>query len=121
MRSSHGQSGILKMAMFLFVAIFVLPLAGMADVPQTAEEHRQLAEAYHKKAEAEREIVREHEKMKVEYREHSAGNPKFGETRWVKKIDRHCNALIDKARILAEEFQKFADWHGMRAAELEGK
>ena len=51
----------------------------------------------------------------------SAGNPKFGETRWVKKMDRHCNALIGKAKVLAEEFQKFADWHGMRAAELEGK
>ena len=93
----------------------------MADVPQTAEEHRQLAESYQKKAEAEREIVRGHEKMKVEYRMHAAGNPKFGETRWVKKMDRHCNALIGKAKVLADEFQKFADWHVMRAAELEGK
>lgn len=121
MKSSHRQLGVLRLIMFLLVATFVLPLAGMADVPQTAEEHRQLAESYQKKAEAERGIIREHEKMKIEYRKHSAGNPKFDETRWVKKMDRHCNALIDKAKFLAEEFQKFADWHGMRAAELEGK
>ncbi len=101
--------------------VFMLPLRGWSVVvPETADQHLALAQSYEDRAAKERQTVAEHEKMKVDYREQVAVSPK-SESLLVKKMDKHCDAIIATAKELEREFEKFAEWHRMRASELEGK
>jgi hypothetical protein len=36
-------------------------------------------------------------------------------------IAKHCGAIIKDAKKLQDDFKAFAQWHHMRAAELQGK
>ncbi len=62
-----------------------------------------------------------HRKMYADYKMTVAIHPKGPENPWLKKMRDHCDRYIKDAEILAADAEKFADFHRMRAAELQGK
>ena len=102
------------------VAIGLLfPMQGWSIAPETTQGHLTLAQTYQEKADAQRQLIAEHERMKADYKEQVATSPKFSSS-LVAKMNEHCDAIIAKAKDLAAEFAKFSEWHKMRAKELEG-
>ena len=90
--------------------------------PQTAQEHRDLAESYKKKAAEYRAEAESHKKMLADYSKGVAKNPKdTGENPYIKKMRLHCEKYIDAAENLAREAGEMARFHEMRAKEMEGK
>lgn len=90
--------------------------------PMTAAEHLAKAEEYKKKAAMYRAEVATHRKMLEDYaRDRLFIVEGMVEDPDVVKMSQHCEAYIKPAEALAIEAEKFADYHRMRAAELEGK
>lgn len=93
-------------------------------VPQTSKEHTALAEAYRKKAASYREEADVHRRMLEAYKKQvavptDAKTPV--ENPWLKKMRVHCEAYIRDAEALAADADSFAEFHTMRAAEMQGK
>ena len=94
----------------------------VADIPQTSQEHIALAESYRKRAAEYRAEAEMHRKMMIDYKKGVAITPKeHSENSWLKKMRLHCEKYIVEAESLAQEADKFADYHMLRAKELEGK
>ena len=94
-------------------------------VPQSPEEHFARAASYTEKAAAYRQEVAAHRKMLSDY-ENSGANPMFKsksgtELPWVAKMRSHCDSYIKQAALLAAEADRFAEFHRMRGAEMQGK
>jgi uncharacterized membrane protein YcgQ (UPF0703/DUF1980 family) len=90
--------------------------------PQTAQEHRDRAEYYKKKAAEYRAEAESHKKMQTDYNKGVAKNPKdTGENPYVKKMRLHCEKYINAAENFAREADEMAKFHEMRAKEVEGK
>lgn len=91
-------------------------------IPQTAQDHKDLAERYQKKAAEYREEIAMHKKMLAEFSKKVAKNPKdTGENPYIKKMRLHCEKYISAAEGLAREADEMAKFHTFRAKELEGK
>lgn len=91
-------------------------------VPQTAQEHRERAEYYQKKAAEYRQDAEAHKKMLADYSKEVARNPKeTSENPYLKKMRLHCDKYVKAAEDLATEADEMAKYHSMRAKELEGK
>ena len=90
-------------------------------VPDTAEQHREKAEMYKAKAAGYRQDADEHRKMLASYKRRMAPTPKTGENPWLKKMRVHCEKFIADADALAREADKFAEYHTLRAAEMNGQ
>ena len=90
-------------------------------VAVTAEDHLAKAAEYRKKAAAYREEAAMHRKMYADYKMTVAINPKAPENPWLRKMRDHCDRYIKDAEALALDAEKFAEYHGFRAAELQGK
>jgi len=90
--------------------------------PQTAQEHRDRAEYYKKKAAEYRAEAESHKKMQADYSKGVAKNPKdTAENPYVKKMRLHCEKYAGAAENLAREADEMAKFHEMRAKEMEGK
>jgi hypothetical protein len=90
----------------------------------TPSEHLALADGYRKKTTAYREDAAAHRQMLADYKTQVAvpTDAKTGiENPWLKKMRVHCEEYIRDADKLAANSEKFADFHTMRAAELQGK
>lgn len=97
--------------------------AGSA-VPETPKEHLALAEAYRKKAASYREEAATHRQMLEAYKKKVTvpTDAKAAiENPWLKKMRVHCEAYIRDAEALAADAEAFAEFHTLRAAELQGK
>lgn len=115
---------IQMLACALTVAI-ALPLAVAAPkLPTTVEDHLALAKQYQEKAATYRAEAKTHRDMAAAYKKsalnaHSVAqgekNPK------VEKDVAHCDAIASAAEKLAAENEKAADYHNLRAKELQGK
>lgn len=91
-------------------------------LPETAEEHYKKAESYKQKAAEYRKEAEEHRQMKAEYAKKIYQHPKDRvENPWIKKMRLHCDKYITQAEALARESEKMAEYHTLRAKELEGK
>lgn len=91
-------------------------------MPHTAQEHREHAEQYQKKAAEYRKEAEAHKKMLADYSKTVARNPKdTGESGYVKKMRIHCEKYSKAAEALAQEADDMAKFHTMRAKEMEGK
>jgi hypothetical protein len=88
--------------------------------PQTAEEHRARADRYKKKAAEYRQEANAHRKMLADYASRMAPMPRQ-ENPWLKKMRVHCQQYIKSADALAREADRFAEYHSLRAAEMEGR
>ena len=90
--------------------------------PHTAQEHRERAEQYQKKAAEYRNEAEAHQKMLAEYSKTVARNPKdTSENAYIKKMRLHCQKYSKAAEALALEADEMARFHTMRAKEVEGK
>jgi hypothetical protein len=90
----------------------------------TADEHLALADTYRKQTAVYREEAAAHRQMLETYKKRVAvpSDARSGiENAWVKKMRLHCEEYIRDADKLAVDTEKFADFHTMRAAELQGK
>ena len=92
-------------------------------VPQTVEDHLALVERYKRKAAEYRKEASEHRTMLDVYRRDASIFPnKSGrEYPWFAKLRRHCEDYISRADALAAEAERFAEFHRMRAKELQGE
>lgn len=90
-------------------------------VPETVADHQALAKQYADKALAAKAEAQHHRDMAAAYKKSAASLPKLGPNPWVVKMERHCKALEKDAEKMAADLQKAADYHALRAKELEGK
>lgn len=114
-----------NIALTLLISVFILltSFLGWAAVPQTAEEHLAMANSYFEKAKAQENLIAEHQKMKADYANEIGFTPKMKRlyAGKIESMEKHCDAIIQKARELDSEFSKMAEWHQMRARELQGE
>ena len=91
-------------------------------MPHTAQEHREHAEQYQKKAAEYRKDAEAHKKMQTDYSKTVAKLPKdTSENAYIKKMRLHCGKYSRAADALALEAEEMAKFHTMRAKEMEGK
>ena len=91
-------------------------------IPQTVQDHLDLAERYRKRAAEYRQEIDMHKKMLAEYSKGVAKNPKYpGENPYIRKMRLHCEKYINAAEGFAREAGEMAKFHTFRARELEGK
>src|SRR5687768_3755194 len=70
-------------------------------------DHSQLAESYDHKARQLDAVIRVHTRMKEEI------DPKTPEAK--QELEKHCDAIIEDAMKLRENYRNFASWHRMQA------
>lgn len=94
-----------------------------AKPPLTVEEHLALVERYKRRAAEYRKEADDHRKMLAGYRRDAAVLPnKTGrEFPWFTKLRQRCEGYIQRADALADEAERFAEFHRMRARELQGE
>ncbi len=86
----------------------------------TAEDHLAKAAEYAKRAASYHEEAARHRRMFADYAKTVATSTKAPENPWLRKMRDHCDRFIKDAESLASEAEKFANFHRMRAAELQG-
>ena len=92
-----------------------------AKAPETASEHEALAKTYQDKAAGYRQDADWHKAMAEAHTKKfptSKGGVK--DARAV-KMQKHCQAMVRTAEKLATDAEKAADFHTLRAKELQGK
>jgi hypothetical protein len=91
-------------------------------VPETANDHFELARHYQQEAGQLRAEIDRHKQMLEEYKKTVAKNPKDpSENGYIKSMRLHCEKYINAAETLAAEASESAKFHTLRAKELEGK
>lgn len=111
--------------------VFALAIAGASSVaitepkvPSTPAEHMALAKQYQEKAASYRKEANDHRAMAESYRQSAANAQDRGRGQknpFVVKMEKHCAALAGDAEKLAVDNEKAADFHTLRAKELQGK
>jgi hypothetical protein len=104
---------------FAFTAGAVM--AQEAKVPQTVADHQALAKTYQEKAAGYRKDAEWHKQMAAEYGKKFPDAKGGAKNPWNVKMQKHCQALIKDAEKLAADNEKAAEYHNLRAKELEGK
>ncbi len=119
------NSAILSLALLIGFALSQNLYA--AEPSQVAADHLKMAKYYEGKASEQDAIIAEQQQMKSDYEKRFYIDEK-GENlttsrplREVKEMEGHCDAIINDARKLKDDYLEFAKWHRMRAAELQGK
>ena len=108
-------------AITLLLAMAVPVFAQEMKVPETAKDHREMAEHYQKVAAQTREDIEMHKKMLADFNQAAVKTPKTGENPYSKKMRLHCDKYIKASEALAGEADASAAFHNLRAKELEGK
>jgi hypothetical protein len=120
--NKHLQALIVGMSLAVGSAFAAAPsFAEEVKVPVTVTDHTALAKQYADKATAYKAEAEMHRKMAAEYKKSVATTPKAPANPFVTKMEKHCQALAKDADKLAADSQKAADYHTLRAKELEGK
>src|SRR4051794_22604778 len=116
-----------KKSMLLAIAAFTIGSVAVANadpkVPTTVEDHLALAKQYRGKAEVAKKEAAEHREMAEKakraslnaHKDQGQGDPS------VQKMEKHCAAIAARATALAAAEEKAADYHELRAKELQGK
>lgn len=114
------MKSIRKLATVGFVlASFAAVPTAMAGVPQTKADHLAVVEKYEKLASDQEAITKEHTEMKKDYRANQAMLPKQAREKSLAEMDEHCGAIVSEAKKLADEYRAVAQWHKVRATEVE--
>ena len=126
---AHGTKSRLRTAVVAvaFVAFAFAARASMADtpkIPTTVAEHEALAKQYMDIVAQNKKVADEHRAMAEAAKQstknaHAAAHGQKDPT--AEKMVKHCTAIVAAADKLAAEAQKAADFHEMRAKELQGK
>lgn len=95
-------------------------MAPMMSMPTTKDDHLKMAESYRNKATGYRGDAEFHRKMLADYMKGVPANQKAQpENGWIRKERVHCEKYIKEAETLAAEADQFAQFHTMRASELQ--
>jgi hypothetical protein len=112
------------LASITFAAFAFTAAAAFADeakVPATTAEHEALAKQYKEQAAQYKKVAAEHEAMAAAYAKVHPDSKGGVKNAWNEKMQKHCKALAADANKLAADAEKAADFHTMRAKELQGK
>ena len=115
------------LASLAFAAFALTATASMAEapkIPTTVAEHETLAKQYRDQVAQNKTVADDHRAMaeaakKSTANSHAAAHGQRDPN--VEKMVKHCAAIATAADKLATEAQKAADFHEMRAKELQGK
>jgi len=118
---NRTRTRLLLSAITLLLATAIPISAQEMKVPETAKDHREMAEHYQKVAAQTREDIEMHKKMLADFNQSAVKNPKTGENPYSKKMRLHCEKYIKASEALAAEADASATFHNLRAKELEGK
>jgi len=118
---NRTRTRLLLSAITLLLAMAVPIFAQEMKVPETAKDHREMAEHYQKVAAQTREDIEMHKKMLADFNQSAVKNPKTGENPYSRKMRLHCEKYIKASEALAAEADASATFHNLRAKELEGK
>jgi hypothetical protein len=92
-----------------------------AKAPETTSDHEALAKTYQDKAASYRKEVEWHKAMADAYaKKYPTSKGGIKDSRSV-KMQKHCQQMAKTAEKLASEAEKAADFHNLRAKELQGK
>ena len=113
-------------ALIAFSGFAISATAALADemkIPQTAPEHEAMAKQYKDQAAQYKKVADDHKAMAEAYKKSVAMPEMKGGKKnpWVTKMEKHCEMLAKDAEKLAADAEKAADFHTMRAKELQGK
>ncbi len=111
----------LRLSAITLLLAMAVPVFAQMKVPETAKDHREMAEHYQKVAAQTREDIEMHKKMLADFNQAAVKNPKTGENPYSKKMRLHCDKYIKASEALAAEANASATFHNLRAKELEGK
>jgi hypothetical protein len=90
-------------------------------VPTTAAEHEALAKQYKDQAAQYKKVAEDHKAMAAAYAKAHPDSKGGVKNPFNEKMQKHCKALSADADKLAADAEKAADFHTMRAKELQGK
>jgi hypothetical protein len=91
-----------------------------AKVPETAADHEAMAKSYKEKADGYRKDAEWHKQMLESYKKtHMEG--KSMRNPFNVKMEKHCAAMAKDAEKLAADADKAAEYHTLRAKEMQGK
>jgi hypothetical protein len=112
------------LAALVFVAFAFTATAAFADdakVPTTTAEHEALAKQYQDQAAQYKKVAEDHKAMAAAYGKAHADAKGGGKNPWNVKMQKHCEKLSKDADKIAGDAEKAAEYHTMRAKELQGK
>lgn len=95
--------------------------ADEAKVPQTAAEHEAMAKSYKDQAAQYKKVADEHKAMAEAYAKAHPDLKGGVKNPWNAKMQKHCQGLAKDAEKLASDAEKSAEFHTLRAKELQGK
>lgn len=99
----------------------VLALAEDVKAAETAADHASLAKKYRDEAAQYRKTAEEHKQMAEMYSKAHPDGKGGGRNPWNAKMHKHCEMLAKDADKLAADADKAAEFHELRAKEIEGK
>jgi hypothetical protein len=113
-------------ALLAFTTLAIHASATFAEevkVPQTTAEHEAMAKQYRDQAAQYKKVADDHRAMAEAYKKTIAMPVSKGGIKnpWLAKMEKHCGMLAKDADKLAADAEKAADYHTMRAKELQGK
>jgi hypothetical protein len=97
-------------------------MTGEMTMPNTAQEHQAMADKYSAQATEFRKVAAFHRQMLADYTKGVPATPKSPtENPWITKERIHCERYIKDAEKSAADADQFAQFHTMRAKELQGQ
>jgi hypothetical protein len=112
---------IAALAFSAFALTATAAFAEDAKLPTTAAEHEALAKQYKEQAAQNKKLAEEHRAMAAAYK-HMHPDTKGGlKNPLNEKMQKHCEAIAKDADKLAADDEMAANYHEMRAKELQGK
>ena len=112
---------IASLAFAAFALTASASFAEEAKVPTTTAEHEALAKQYKDEAVQYKKIADDHRAMAAAYAKANPDSKGGVKNPFNEKMQKHCKALAADADKLAADAQKAADYHALRAKELQGK
>lgn len=112
------------LASIMFAAFAITATAALADdakVPATSAEHETLAKQYKDQAAQFKKVGDDHRAMAAAYAKAHPDSKGGAKNPWNTKMQKHCEALAKDADKLAADADKAAEYHTLRAKELQGK
>jgi hypothetical protein len=110
-----------SLAFAMFAVTATASFADDAKVPTTMAEHEALAKQYKEQAAQFKKVGDEHRAMAAAYAKAHEPSKGHATNPWNEKMKKHCEMLSKDADRLAADAEKAADYHTLRAKELQGK
>jgi hypothetical protein len=109
------------LAFTAFAMVATPSFAQDVKIPQTVADHEALAKSYKDQAAQFRKTAEEHKQMAEAYAKKNPDSKGGMKNPWNAKMQKHCMMIVKDAEKLATDAEKAADYHTLRAKELQGK